>query len=127
MGLAAELLADLQEAFEDEDGLKDAVVSFTLTQNNRDAGVYNTATGDYIESKTTYTGKGIPIGYDQQERFNTHIEPTDLELIVLVTDIGVVPQLRDEVVIGTKTYLVNKFEIDPLSAAYTLGLEGNES
>jgi len=127
VGLAAETLADLQEAFADEDGLADAVKSFTLTQVNREASVYDPVTGSYTENNATISGKGIPIGYDQQERFNTHIEPSDLQLIVLVTDISVVPQMRDEVLLEEKTYNINKIEKDPLGVSYTLSLEGNES
>ncbi len=127
MGLRSELLADIKEAFDGD--LSDAVKLFTLTHYDRDSSTYNTASGTVVRPSTDYSSRGVFSSYTQQERFNTHIEATDVKLIVLTNELEVEPKLRDTIVKteSGKSHRVKTVNIDPVSATYEIQLESIES
>ena len=127
MGLQSELLADIKEAFDDD--LSDAVKLFTLTHYDRDSNVYDAATSNVTRSSTDYSSRGVFDSYTQQERFNTHIEATDIKLIVLANEIDIEPKIRDTVTqtLSGKEFRVKSVSKDPVDAIYELQIESIDS
>lgn len=116
MGMLAELNAALAEAFDDPDGLADAIKPFTGSRQG--AGVYNPATGEVESTITTYTGRGIFAGYKAQEIDGTLILSSDEKLTALQSETTDAPQVGDTVN-GKRVEAVGQ---DPVGATWTVQL-----
>ena len=125
MGIKEEVQVDLKDAFDND--LTDAVKTFVLEHNDRTLGSYSGANGTYTKSVTNHNSRGVFSDFDQMERFNTHIEPTDIKLIVIQNEIAIEPSVRDIVTENSIKYrIIAKFK-DPIDATYILQLRSVES
>lgn len=128
MGLRDDLQADIAEAFDDEDGLADAVKPFecvrTSTQGN-----YDPVTGTYPTVTSGYQGRGVFGGFRSFEIDGARILATDTKLTALqneiwatdngeVTNAPEVPKV-DDVISGLTVMDVRK---DPVDAAWSIQL-----
>ena len=95
MGMLAELNAALAEAFDDPDGLADAIKPFTGTRQG--AGVYDPATGEVTATATTYTGRGIFASYKAQDIDGTLILSSDVRLTALQIEVTDAPKVGDKI------------------------------
>ena len=93
--MLAELKAALAEAFDDPDGLADAVRLFTGQRTV--AGSYNPATGEVTTTSTTYTGRGIFARYKAQDVDGTLILSSDVKLTALQSEVTDVPKVGDKI------------------------------
>lgn len=87
MGMREELQADLAEAFDDEDGLGDAVKP--VAGSRKEAGVYDPATGKNVSTTTTYIGRGVFGSYLSKEVDGSLIQTTDEKLLILQNELFV--------------------------------------
>lgn len=95
MGMRAELNAALAEAFDDPDGLADAVTAFTATRTTGAA--YDPATGEMTSGSLTYTGRGIFANYSARDIDGTLILSSDVRLTALQSEVADVPQVGDKI------------------------------
>ncbi|MEG3078481.1 glutamate 5-kinase [Halomonas sp. 5021] len=128
MSLRDDLQADIAEAFDDVDGLADAVQPFTCEREVVD-GEYDPITGETPQTIIGYQGRGVFGGFRSFEIDGTRIMATDTKLTVLqneiwrtesgeVTDTPESPKV-DDVINGLAVMDVRK---DPASATWTAQL-----
>ncbi|WP_404463085.1 glutamate 5-kinase [Vreelandella aquamarina] len=79
MGLRDELQADIAEAFDDVDGLADAVTAFSCTREVV-TGDYDPETGTTPQTTIGYQGRGVFGSYSVQEIDGAKILATDVKL-----------------------------------------------
>lgn len=116
MGMLAELNAALAEAFDDPDGLADAVKPFAGERQG--AGVYDPATGEVTSTASSYTGRGIFADYKAQDIDGTLILSSDVKLTALQSEVTDVPKVGDKIN-GKRVEAVGQ---DPVGATYSLQL-----
>ena len=128
MGMREEIQAEMAEAFDDPDGLADAVRPFTGSRVV--AGEYDPVTGFETEGSTlVYAGRGVFGSYSIREIDGSLIETTDEKLLVLQNELFVsvdglptavasVPAIGD--IIGGKRAL--SVSEDPAKATFTIQL-----
>lgn len=95
MGMRAELNAALAEAFDDPDGLADAVTAFTATRTTGAA--YDPATGEMTSGSLTYTGRGVFSDYSARDIDGTLILSSDVRLTALQSEVTDAPQVGDKI------------------------------
>ena len=118
MGMLAELNAALAEAFDDPDGLADAVKPFTATRQG--AAAYNPATGEVEATTSTYTGRGIFANYSARDIDGTLILASDVRLTALQAEVTDAPQVGD-MVNGKRVETVGA---DPVGCTFVMQLRG---
>ncbi|CAN7254955.1 hypothetical protein LJR159_000961 [Pseudomonas brassicacearum] len=127
MGMREEIQAELAEAFDDPDGLADAVKPVVGVRKVQ--GEYDPETGTIPEVITNYAGRGIFGSYLSKEIDGALIQTTDEKLTILqnelfITLLGVptstlaAPEIGD--VIGGKRAL--NVSQDPAGATWTVQL-----
>lgn len=128
MGMREEIQADLAEAFDDPDGLADAVkpVAGTRTvKGDYDAEIGGTAPASTIR----YSGRGVFGSYLAKEIDGSRIQTEDVKLLVLqnelfeeqaglVTEAPASPKIGDQIS-GYRTLNVSE---DPAQATWTIQL-----
>lgn len=88
MGMREEIQADLAEAFDDPDGLADAVKPVIGVRTI--AGEYDPdLDGETPETTVTYTGRGVLGSYLSKEIDGSLIQTTDKKLLVLQSELFV--------------------------------------
>lgn len=88
MGMREEIQAELAEAFDDPDGLADAVKQVTGVR--KVAGEYDPDLGgETPETTVTYTGRGVLGSYLSKEIDGSLIQTTDKKLLVLQNELFV--------------------------------------
>ncbi|WP_296267455.1 hypothetical protein [Pseudomonas sp. UBA6562] len=107
MGMREELQAELAEAFDDPDGLADAVRSVAGSRSIK--GGYDPAIGGTVPTSTLhYSGRGVFGSYLAKEIDGSRIQTEDVKLLVLqnelfevqvaaVTDVPAAPKIGDQV------------------------------
>lgn len=86
MGMREEIQADLAEAFDDPDGLADAVKPVTGVR--KVAGEYDPDLGgETPETTVTYSGRGVLGSYLSKEIDGSLIQTTDKKLLVLQNEL----------------------------------------
>lgn len=128
MGLRDELQADIAEAFDDADGLADAVASFTGSRTTI-SDVYDPVTGTYPEIAIGYSGRGVFGGYSAEEIDGQHILRNDVKLIALQNEVlldsdssQAVPAVDDAITYDGVGYRVINTGKDPAAASWTVQL-----
>lgn len=138
MGVRDDLQADIAEAFDDADGLADAVKSFTGSRTTV-SDVYDPVTGTYPETTIGYSGRGVFGGFTTGEITGRnllstgagqgqHIQANDVKLTALqnevVLDAGgaAVPTIGDEITNDDGEYRVINVGKDPVAASWTVQL-----
>ena len=128
MGMREEIQAEIAEAFDDPDGLADAVKP--MMGMRAVAGEYDPVTGFETEGSTlVYAGRGVFGSYSVREIDGSLIETTDEKLLVLQnelfvsvdglpTAVAAVPAIGD--IIGGKRAL--SVSEDPAKATFTIQL-----
>lgn len=127
MGMRQEIQAEMAEAFDDPDGLADAVKPVTGVR--KVAGEYDPDLGGAPEVTTTYGGRGVSGSYLAKEIDGSLIQTTDEKLLILQNELYVTvgraptamiaePQIGD--IIGGKRAL--NVSQDPVGATWTIQL-----
>ncbi|HEK0905446.1 TPA: hypothetical protein SMQ04_000156 [Pseudomonas putida] len=128
MGMREELQAELAQAFDDPDGLADAVKPVAGTRTIK--GGYDPAIGGTVPASTLhYTGRGVFGSYLAKEIDGSRIQTEDVKLLVLqnelfegqagaVTDAPAAPKIGD-LVSGYRALNVSE---DPAQATWTVQL-----
>ena len=128
MGMREEIQAELAEAFDDPDGLADAVKPVAGARTVK--GGYDPEIGGTVPAWTTYyAGRGVFGSYLAKEIDGTRIETEDVKLLVLqnelfegqvggVTDVPASPKIGDQV----SGYRVLNVSEDPAQATWTIQL-----
>jgi len=127
MGMREEIQAEMAEAFDDPDGLADAVKSVTGVR--KVVGEYDPELGGAPEVTITYGGRGIFGSYLDKEIDGSLIQTTDEKLLVLqnelfVSEAGVPTAVPAAPAIGD---IVNGLRVmnvsaDPADATWTAQL-----
>lgn len=127
MGMREEIQAEMAEAFDDPDGLADAVkpvIGARMVQ-----GEYDPDTGTAPEVTTTYIGRGVFGSYLSKEIDGSLIRTTDVKLTLLQNELLIalegapttviaVPEIGD-VIGGQRVLNVGQ---DPAGAIWTIQL-----
>lgn len=127
MGLRDDLQADIAEAFDDADGLADAVASFTGSRTTV-SDTYDPVTGTYPETTIGYSGRGVFGGYSVLEIDGQHIEANDVKLIALQNEVTLdaggeaEPKIGDHITNADGEYRVVNVGKDPAAASWTAQL-----
>lgn len=128
MGMREEIQADLAEAFDDPDGLADAVRPVAGSRVIK--GGYDPDLGGTVPGSTfRYTGRGVFGSYLAKEIDGSRIQTEDVKLLVLqnelieqrdglASDVLVTPKIGD-LISGFRTLDVSE---DPARATWTLQL-----
>ncbi|WP_286913346.1 MULTISPECIES: hypothetical protein [unclassified Pseudomonas] len=128
MGMREEIQADLAEAFDDPDGLADAVK--LVAGSRKVKGGYDPEIGGTVPASTVhYTGRGVFGSYLAKEIDGTRIQTEDVKLLVLqselfegqagaVSDVTAAPKIGDQVS-GSRVLNVSE---DPAQATWTIQL-----
>lgn len=128
MGMREEIQADLAEAFNDPDGLADAVRPVEGSRSIK--GGYDPAIGGTVPASTLhYTGRGVFGSYQAKEIDGSRIQTQDVKLLALqnelfegtadaVTVIPALPKIGD-LISGYRTLHVSE---DPAQATWTVQL-----
>lgn len=127
MGLRDEIQAEMAAAFDDPDGLADAVKP--VTGQRQGQGGYDPVTGTVTPSLVTYAGRGVFGSYSNQEIDGSAIFSTDEKLLCLQSELFITvdgvptdalaqPAVGD--MIGGKRAL--NVEQDPAGATWTIQL-----
>lgn len=85
MGMREELQAELAEAFDDPDGLADAVKP--VEGSRKSTPVYDPSTGTTTGGTATYTGRGVFGSYLAKEIDGSLIQTTDEKLLILQNEL----------------------------------------
>lgn len=85
MGMREEIQAELAEAFDDPDGLADAVKPVAGVR--KETPVYNPATGQNSGGTSTYSGRGVFGSYLAKDIDGSLILATDVRLLVLQNEL----------------------------------------
>ena len=116
MSMRNEIQAELAEAFDDPDGLADAVKS--LSGERKILGEYDPATGGATGTLIIYTGRGVFGGYLAREIDGSLIQTADVKLLVLQNELEQVPKTGDSIN-GMRALNVGS---DPVDATWTIQL-----
>jgi hypothetical protein len=127
MGMRDEIQAEMAEAFDDPDGLADAVKP--VAGIRKVVGEYDPSTGTAPEVATSYGGRGVFGSYLAKEIDGSLIQTTDEKLLVLQNELFVTvdgvptamiadPKIGD--IIGGKRAL--NVSQDPAGATWTVQL-----
>ena len=128
MGMREELQAELAEAFDDPDGLADAVKPVAGSRAIK--GGYDPEIGGTVPASTIhYNGRGVFGSYVAKEIDGTRIQTEDVKLLVLqnelfegqagaVTDVPAAPKIGDQV----SGYRALNVSEDPAQATWTIQL-----
>lgn len=128
MGMREELQAELAEAFDDPDGLADAVRPVAGARTIK--GGYDPEIGGTVPASTLhYTGRGVFGSYLAKEIDGTRIQTEDVKLLILqnelfegqagaVTDVPALPKIGDQV----SGYRALNVSQDPAQATWTVQL-----
>ena len=128
MGMREEVQAELAEAFDDPDGLADAVRPVAGSRSIK--GGYDPAIGGTVPASTLhYSGRGVFGSYLAKEIDGSRIQTEDVKLLVLqnelfevqagaVTDVPAAPKIGDQVS-GYRTLNVSE---DAAKATWTIQL-----
>lgn len=128
MGMREEIQADLAEAFDDPDGLADAVKPVSGSRTVK--GGYDPEIGGTVPASTIYyTGRGVFGSYLAKEIDGTRVQTEDVKLLVLqnelfegqvgaVTDVPAAPKIGDQV----SGYRALNVSEDPAQATWTIQL-----
>jgi len=128
MGMREEIQAELAEAFDDPDGLADAVKPVAGSRAVK--GGYDPEIGGTVPASTTYyTGRSVFGSYLAKEIDGTRIQTEDVKLSVLqselfegqagaVTDVQAAPKIGDQV----SGYRVLNVSEDPAQATWIIQL-----
>lgn len=114
--MLAELNAEISAAFDDPDGLADAVRGFAGRRTG--AGAYDPATGATTGATLLYTGRGVFANFSAQDADGSLILSTDQKLIALQSEVTARPQVGDTIN-GKRLLSVGE---DPVRATYVLQL-----
>lgn len=85
MGMREELQAELAEAFDDPDGLGDAVKAVEGVRKS--SPVYDPSNGTTTGGTVTYTGRGVFGSYLAKEIDGSLIQTTDEKLLILQNEL----------------------------------------
>lgn len=128
MGMREEIQADLAEAFDDPDGLADAVKPVAGSRTVK--GGYDPAIGGTVPASTIhYAGRGVFGSYLAKEIDGSRIQTEDVKLLLLqnelferqagaVTDVPAAPKIGDQV----SGYRALNVSQDPAQATWTVQL-----
>lgn len=127
MGMREEIQAELAEAFDDPDGLADAVRP--VVGLRKVAGEYDPDAGTAPEIVTSYSGRGVFGSYLSRETDGSLIQTTDAKLTILQNELFIllegvpstsiaVPAIGD-VINGKRVLNVSQ---DPAGATWTVQL-----
>lgn len=128
MGMREELQAELAEAFDDPDGLADAVKPVAGSRTLK--GGYDPEIGGTVPASTiNYAGRGVFGSYLAKEIDGSRIQTEDVKLLVLqnelfegqagaVTDVPALPKIGDQV----NGYRALNVSQDPAQATWTIQL-----
>lgn len=128
MGMREELQAELAEAFNDPDGLADAIRPVAGSRTVK--GGYDPEIGGTVPASTIhYTGRGVFGSYLAKEIDGTRIQTEDVKLLVLqnelfeeqggaATEMPATPKIGDQV----SGYRVLNVTEDPAQATWTIQL-----
>jgi hypothetical protein len=122
-----EVQAELAEAFDDDDGLADAVKP--VAGSRKEAAIYDPATGKNTSATTTYAGRGVFGSYLSKEIDGSLIQTTDEKLLILQNELfvsvaGVTTTTRTEPRIGDLIGGKRALNVsqDPAGATWTVQL-----
>ncbi|WP_252108992.1 MULTISPECIES: glutamate 5-kinase [unclassified Halomonas] len=128
MGLRDEIQADIAEAFDDEDGLADAVEPLrgrrTISTDDYDVDV-----GGYAEETLTYRGRGVFGSFSQQIVDQSLILSTDVKVTILQSELvgadgqPITPAV-DDYIDGLKVIDVQQ---DPARVTWSLQCRGTRT
>lgn len=118
MSLRDELQRDLAEAFNDADGLADAVSAFE--GNHRGDCSYDPVEMETVCQNLPITGRGVFTQYSLWEINTLGIPSKDTKLIVLVNEITRVPEAGDTI----EGLTVRGVTRDPVEATLTIQMGG---
>lgn len=128
MGMREELQAELAEAFDDQDGLADAVKPVVGSRTVK--GGYDPETGGTVPASTIhYAGRGVFGSYLTKEIDGTRIQTEDVKLLVLQNELVLAvdgspsetlttPKIGDQV----SGYRALNVSEDPAQATWTIQL-----
>ena len=128
MGMREEIQADLAEAFDDPDGLADAVKPVAGSRNVK--GGYDPEIGGTVPASTIrYTGRGVFGSYLAKEIDGSRIQTEDVKLLVLQNELfeerggqasetPAAPKIGDQV----SGYRALNVSEDPAQATWTIQL-----
>jgi hypothetical protein len=127
MGMRDEIQAEMAEAFDDPDGLADAVKPVAGVR--KVAGDYDPDTGTAPEESITYGGRGVFGSYLAKEIDGSLIQTTDEKLLILQNELFITfegastamiaePQIGD-IIVGKRALNVSQ---DPVGATWTIQL-----
>ncbi len=85
MGMREELQTELAEAFDDPDGLADAVKP--VLGSRKEAPVYDPAAGKPVSATSNYTGRGVYGSYLSKEIDGSLVQTADKKLLVLKNEL----------------------------------------
>ena len=115
MSLRDEIQADIAEAFNED--LADAIHTFTcerITKSNWDP-----KTETYLETKESYTGRGVLFGsYSQYEILTLGVLATDKKATVLQNEVSIPPRIDDEWTTEQGKYRVMHIKQDPAATIW---------
>lgn len=127
MGMREEIQAELAEAFDDPDGLADAVAK--VEGARKLAAVYNPATGKTSAGSLSYMGRGVFSSYLAKEVDGSLIQAFDEKLLILqnelfVSEGGLATALKAEPLIGDLIGGKRVLNVghDPAGATWTIQL-----
>lgn len=123
MSLRDDIQADLAEAFDDLDGLADAVTAFAGSREV--AGEFDPVTGTTPTTTVAYSGRGVFGEYSAEEIDGQHILRQDVKLTALQNEITrdsngaqYAPEVGDMI----DVYEVISVGKDPAGASWTIQL-----
>ncbi|KPY33143.1 MULTISPECIES: hypothetical protein [Pseudomonas syringae group] len=127
MGMREEIQAELAEAFDDPDGLADAVAKVEGTRKL--AAVYDPATGKTSSGSLNYMGRGVFSSYLAKEVDGSLIQALDEKLLTLqnelfVSEGGLATAVKAEPLIGDLIGGKRVLNVghDPAGATWTIQL-----
>lgn len=125
MGMREDIQAEMAEAFDDPDGLADAVSPVAGVR--KEAPVYDPATGQTSAATSVYSGRGVFSSYQARDIDGSLILTTDVRLLVLQNELmamvgGVSAPIAPKVGDTIGGQRVINVAQDPAEATWTLQL-----
>lgn len=89
----------------------------------RTVSAYTPGTGGMVKTNTDYPISAVFTSFSQFEVDRVNVLATDQKMLVKVVDLAVLPQTAtDTVILGSKTFNIIRYIIDPSNSLYTIHL-----
>lgn len=115
MGIYSDVTESVVAAFDGD--LADAVQSVTYKHVSV---AFNSANNKNVTTTTDYLTRGVVMSYDLSEVADESVQPNDVAVLILQSELATIPAINDLLMIGTSEYVVVRVSQDSARVTWDL-------